>query len=300
MSAADRHSSGPERTDVRAATARPADEDPPGQRRRQVVQLAQPHADRRHRAGFHPRAAVRGVQRRDAAAHRRRHDLLGVFTEDANLKADDDVRIAGVKVGEVERRPTVDGNKVKVPSRSRTASSATRAPCEIKLRRCSAPSTSRSTRSARTQQDPARRSRCRAPTSPFDVYPAFTELTEKIDAINTTQLAQSFDTLADDFRGTPKSVQAGRSRGLSPAVGHDRLARRAAAHPAGPGQRGHRRAGRPRPADCRSCFSDGSLLLDELNARRDAIHSLLINTTTLSHAARGPGRTTTRRRSARC
>src|SRR5664279_1029116 len=29
-------------------------------------------------------------------------------------------------------------------------------------------------------------------------------------------------------------------------------------------------------------FSDGGLLLDELNARRDAIHSLLVNATTLS------------------
>ena len=34
-------------------------------------------------------------------------------------------------------------------------------------------------------------------------------------------------------------------------------------------------------------FSDGGLLLDELNARRDAIHSLLVNTTTLSMQLEG-------------
>jgi phospholipid/cholesterol/gamma-HCH transport system substrate-binding protein len=37
-----------------------------------------------------------------------------------------------------------------------------------------------------------------------------------------------------------------------------------------------------RDAQLQKLFTDGGLLLDELNARRDAIHSLLINTTTLS------------------
>ena len=37
-----------------------------------------------------------------------------------------------------------------------------------------------------------------------------------------------------------------------------------------------------RDSELQKLFSDGGLLLDELNARRDAIHSLLINTSTLS------------------
>ncbi|HZY75107.1 MAG TPA: ABC transporter substrate-binding protein, partial [Jatrophihabitantaceae bacterium] len=42
-----------------------------------------------------------------------------------------------------------------------------------------------------------------------------------------------------------------------------------------------------RDQDLQRLISDGGLLLDELNARRDAIHSLLVNTSALSQQLQG-------------
>ncbi len=122
-------------------------------------------------------------------------------------------------------------------------------------------------------------------TSPLDIYPAFTKLTNDVDDINTTELSKAFRTLADDFPGTPTSV-----RPVSPGCpGCPRPSPRATQQLRtllAAGQPGHRHAGRPRPGP-QQLLSDGNLLLDELNARRDAIHSLLINTQVLSTQLRG-------------
>ena len=45
-----------------------------------------------------------------------------------------------------------------------------------------------------------------------------------------------------------------------------------------------------RDTELQKLFNDGGLLLDELNARRDAIHSLLLNTHDAVAPARGPRR----------
>ena len=112
------------------------------------------------------------------------------------------------------------------------------------------------------------------------MYPAFTELTQKIDTIDTTQLAKAFSTLADTFRNTPSSVHTvltGLSRISDTIASRDQALRTLLA-------RANEVTGvlADRDKALQQIFTDGGLLLDELNARRDAIHSLLVNTTTLS------------------
>ncbi len=201
------------------------------------------------------------------------------FTEDANLQPNDVVLVAGVKVGQVETTD-LDGSRVKVTFKIKNAFIGNASTYEIKLKTLLG-SKYLSINSMGTQpQNPHDAIPLRRTSSLFDVYPAFTELTNKIDTINTSKLAQSFTTLADTFRNTPPSVR-GVLRGLSrisdTISSRDQALRDLLA-------RANDVTGvlASRDEQLQKLFSDGGLLLDELNARRDAIHSLLVNTTTLS------------------
>jgi phospholipid/cholesterol/gamma-HCH transport system substrate-binding protein len=122
-------------------------------------------------------------------------------------------------------------------------------------------------------------------TSPFDVYPAFTELTHTVQDIDTGALAKAFGVLSDDFKGTPTSVQnvlSGMTRLSNTIASRDAQLRNLL-------QKANEVTGvlASRDADLQKLISDGGLLLDELNNRRAAIHSLLVNTTTLSTQLQG-------------
>jgi phospholipid/cholesterol/gamma-HCH transport system substrate-binding protein len=125
----------------------------------------------------------------------------------------------------------------------------------------------------------------RRTTSPFDVYPAFNELTRTVQDIDTGQLAKSFQVLAADFSDTPASVRplvVGISR-LSHTIAsrNDKLRTLLSAANQVTGTLAQR------DQDLARLLQDGNALLEELNARRDAIHSLLINTQVLSTQLRG-------------
>jgi phospholipid/cholesterol/gamma-HCH transport system substrate-binding protein len=201
------------------------------------------------------------------------------FTEDANLRPDDTVLIAGVKAGTVEST-TLDGNKVKVVFKIKNAFIGNESTLQIKLKTLLGAKYLAIDDIGTGKQDPGTTIPETRTSSLFDVYPAFTELTHKIDDINTTQLAGAFSTLADTFRNTPQSVRSvltGLSRISDTIASRDQALRTLLA-------RANDVTGvlASRDQQLQQIFSDGGLLLDELNARRDAIHSLLVNTTTLS------------------
>ena len=108
-------------------------------------------------------------------------------------------------------------------------------------------------------------------SSLFDVYPAFTELTHKIDSINTAQLAKSFTTLADTFRHTPNSVR-NVLRGLSRSPTRSPRATRRCA-PCSRGPTTSPASWPPATPQLQKILSDGGLLLDELQRppRRDPL-----------------------------
>jgi phospholipid/cholesterol/gamma-HCH transport system substrate-binding protein len=212
-------------------------------------------------------------------------EYTAMFTESASLKDGDDVRIAGVKVGDVSG-VTLDKGAVKVTFTVKDGFVGDRSTVDIKLRTLlgakylaidSIGSKSLDASKTIPHIDPDGTVRT---TSPFDVYPAFTKLTDTIDEIDTAQLQKALGVLSDDFRGTPDSVGPvvqGLSRLSTTIASRDTELRTLLA-------RANQVTGvlAARDADLQKLLSDGNLLLDELNQRRDAIHSLLINTQILS------------------
>ena len=117
-------------------------------------------------------------------------------------------------------------------------------------------------------------------SSPFDVSPAFQQLADTVGGIDTAQFAKSFTTLADDFRGTPNDVRASLN-GLS------RLSKTIASRDAQLRVLLDRAKGvtmvlADRDQDLVGFLKDSDLVLQEVRARREAIHRLLVTTTALS------------------
>jgi phospholipid/cholesterol/gamma-HCH transport system substrate-binding protein len=206
------------------------------------------------------------------------------FTEDAGLGPNDDVRIAGVKVGTVSST-ALAGNKVKVKFKIKNAFVGDQSTVDIKLKtllgaKYLAIDSVGTKKQKSSETIPLQRTH-----SPFDIYPAFTGLTKTVDAIDTDQLAKSFDVLSKDFEGTPASVKpvlTGLSRLSNTIASRDVQLRTLL-------EKANAVTGvlASRDVQLQRLLADGGLLLDELNARRDAIHSLLINTTTVATQLEG-------------
>src|SRR5436305_9299060 len=100
------------------------------------------------------------------------------FTESANLKIDDDVRIAGVMVGKVQD-VTLDADKgvVKATFTVKDGWVGNESRVEIKLKTLLGAKYLNINSVGHTKQDAGRTIPVSRTTSPLDVYPAFTELT---------------------------------------------------------------------------------------------------------------------------
>jgi len=202
-----------------------------------------------------------------------------LFTEDAGLGPNNDVRIAGVKVGTVAS-VALERDHVKVKFKIKHAYIGDQSTIAIKLKTLLGAKYLAIDSQGTSKQKPGKTIPVARTTSPFDVYPAFTELTQTVDAINTGDLAKAFDVLSADFSKTPPSVKnvvTGLSRLSTTIASRDSQLRTLLSR-----TKDVTGVLADRDTELQRLFADGGLLLDELNARRDAIHSLLINTTTLS------------------
>jgi phospholipid/cholesterol/gamma-HCH transport system substrate-binding protein len=208
------------------------------------------------------------------------------FTESANLKSTDDVRIAGIKVGTVED-VAIDTKKnlVKVSFTVKDGFVGNESTVDIKLKTLLGAKYLSINSLGSGRQDAGKTIPANRTTTPLDIYPAFTKLSTTIQDINTDDLSQAFRTLASDFAGTPKDVRpvvTGLSRLSTTIASRDAQLRVLLS-------RANQVTGTlaDRDQELTRLLSDGNLLLKELNDRRDAIHSLLINTQTLSTQLRG-------------
>jgi phospholipid/cholesterol/gamma-HCH transport system substrate-binding protein len=215
------------------------------------------------------------------------------FTEAANLKQGDEVRIAGIKVGTVqsvsihspEPPQCPEPGCIKATFTVKNGFVGADSTVDIKLKTLLGAKFLNINSVGATSQDSGKTIPVGRTTTPFDIYPAFTRLSRTIDQINTTDLADSFRTLAQAFQGTPAEVRpviTGLSR-LSDTIASRDLALQTLLH------RANQVSGvlANRDQDLQRLISDGNLLLQELNARRDAIHALFINTQTLATQLRG-------------
>ena len=215
------------------------------------------------------------------------------FKEAANLKQGDEVRIAGIKVGTVQsvsiHKPLAgqcpDPGCVKATFTVKNGFVGDQSIVEIKLKTLLGAKYLNINSIGAGSQNSGKTIPIGRTTTPFDIYPAFTELSRRIDEINTTDLADSFKTLAQAFQGTPAEVRplvTGLTRLSTTITQRDQKLRdllSAANSVTG--------VLAQRDQDLQRLISDGNLLLQELNARRDEIHALFVNTQALAIQLRG-------------
>jgi phospholipid/cholesterol/gamma-HCH transport system substrate-binding protein len=202
------------------------------------------------------------------------------FAEAGGLKVNDEVRIAGVRVGQV-RDISLAGNSVLVEFQvDEGAEFGTQSEANIKVKTMLG--------SMYLDIDPAgpgqMAEEARIPkertTAPYDVVEAFSGLSDTAERIDTGRLSKSLNTMASFMKDTPEEVQAS-LRGLS------RLSRTVASRDAElntllQNAEDVSRVLADRDEQLSKLFADGKVLFRAVYERRVAIHRLLVTTQTLS------------------
>jgi phospholipid/cholesterol/gamma-HCH transport system substrate-binding protein len=202
------------------------------------------------------------------------------FSEAGGIKQGDDVRIAGVRVGKVtgieleNAHVRVDFKITSGAAFGPQTSASVRLQTLLGQKYLSLVPTG----AGQLPQDseiPLSRT-----VSSYDIVDAFSDLTSTTEKINTGQLAGSLDVIAKEFRDSPQQVKLalnGMSRLSATISSRDDALRSLLA-----------RANRvsatvaSRNGTTAKLINDADLLLVELQARREAIHTLFTNTSDLA------------------
>jgi phospholipid/cholesterol/gamma-HCH transport system substrate-binding protein len=201
------------------------------------------------------------------------------FSESAGLRPDDEVRVAGIKVGEVSA-VELAGDRVLVRFRVHDVWIGDGTSAAIKIKTLLGRKFLMLNPTGSATQDPDEPIPLSRTATPYDVTQALEGLSDTAGAIDTAQLAASFRTIADTFRGSPQHVRtaldgltalsrsiSARDQQLSQLVANTRQISSTLASEADTFDR---------------LIGDGELLLTELSSRRDAISSLLSGTRQLA------------------
>ena len=205
------------------------------------------------------------------------------FSEAAGLRPDDEVRVAGIKVGEVTDVELVqDGgaDRVLVSFRVADAWLGDATTAAIKLKTLLGRKFLALFPTGRTTLDPDTPIPLDRTVTPYDVTAAFEGLANTAGAIDTEQLARSFRTISDTFADSPEHVRSALDglRALSETIASrdDQLAELL------DNTRTVTRTLAGSNDEVDTLLDDGDLLLTELSNRRQAIHDLLTGTTELA------------------
>jgi phospholipid/cholesterol/gamma-HCH transport system substrate-binding protein len=202
------------------------------------------------------------------------------FSESGGLKANDEVRIAGVRVGKVDA-VELDGNHVKVSFRVESDSGfGKETGAAIKVKTLLGAMYLSLQPAGAGQLPEGAEIPVERTSSPYDVVDAFSGLAETSDKIDTDQLAESLGTLADLTRNTPEEFR-------DALDGVSQLSANIAARD---GQintllKNLDRVSTvldDRDEDIVGLMKDSDVLFRALVARRDAVHNLLVSTSGLS------------------
>jgi phospholipid/cholesterol/gamma-HCH transport system substrate-binding protein len=202
------------------------------------------------------------------------------FSESGGLKVDDPVRIAGVRVGKVEKIE-LEGDHVKVTFRVKTDSQfGDQTGASIRVGTLLGSMYLALEPAGTGQLDAGKEIPVARTQSPYDVVQAFSGLAETAQQVDTDQLARSLTTLADLTRNTPEEFKAALS-GVS----------RLSANIADKNSRINslltnlQRVSsvlNDRDQDIVDLMKQSDTLFQALVARREAVHNLLVSTSTLS------------------
>ncbi|MFD0201130.1 MULTISPECIES: MCE family protein [Saccharothrix] len=204
------------------------------------------------------------------------------FTEAAGLRVDDEVRVAGLKVGTVTDVGLREG-KVLVTFRVGGVELGDRSRAEIRIKTLLGQkylALDSEGRDPLTDTIPVERT-----TSPYDVIEAFSGLSTTVSEIDADQLAESFRVLSETFRDSPEHVKQA-LEGLS-ALSKTISSRDEQLASLIKGANQISGALAERNKDFAALITDGNLLLAEIGHRRDAISKLLDGTRALSRQLSG-------------
>jgi phospholipid/cholesterol/gamma-HCH transport system substrate-binding protein len=206
------------------------------------------------------------------------------FSEAAGLQPDDPVRVAGVKVGQVESLSLEDG-AVMVEFRVKDTFVGDRSEAAIKIETVLGAKYVALVPRGSGELDPEQPIPLERTASPYDVVEAFADLSSTIDDLDTAQLASSFEVLAETFADTPDEVRTS-LQGLARLS--DTIASRDA-------QLGQLLSATERVTDVladrggefNQLIVDSNTLLTEVQERRELIDSILTSTQELSRQLSG-------------
>ncbi|HEY0902673.1 MAG TPA: MCE family protein [Marmoricola sp.] len=202
------------------------------------------------------------------------------FSDSSGIRANDEVRIAGVRVGKVTDVELDDGH-VKVSFRiSSSADFGTETHAEIKVKTLlGAMYLSLEPKGPGQLEEgdtiPVSRTR-----SAYDVVDAFSGLAERAQAIDLPQLTESLNTLAEETANTPEELQS-MLKGLS-ALSANVAARDTQINELLGNLQKVSGVLADRDQDIVALMRDSDVLMKALVARREAVHELLVSTSTLS------------------
>ncbi|MFD6781090.1 MCE family protein [Streptomyces diastaticus] len=201
------------------------------------------------------------------------------FSEAAGLGDGDEVRVAGVKVGQVTG-VALDGAKVKVTFKVQDAWIGDRSTAAIAIKTLLGEKYLALDPLGSRAQDPGARIPLARTTSPYDVTSAFQDLSSTVDEIDTGKLAESFETISDTFRDSPPHVRNA-ATGLS-ELSASISKRDAKLSELLEGSARFTKTLKNRKSSFETLIEDGGPLLGELKERRDAIRALLKGSRELS------------------
>ncbi len=202
------------------------------------------------------------------------------FAEAGGLKANDEVRVAGVRVGKVEK-VELDGDHVEVTFRIEEAADfgpETRA--NIKVKTLLGAMYLSLDPAGSGQLKPGSEIPIERTSSPYDVVKAFSGLAETSERIDTDRLAESLTTLADLTRNTPEEFRAALD-GVS-RLSSNISAKNSQINELLGNLQNVAEVLDARDQDIIGLMRDSDVLFRALVKRRQAVHRLLVSTSTLS------------------
>ena len=205
-----------------------------------------------------------------------------VFNESAGLEPGNEVRVAGVKVGEVQS-VKLDGDKVKVGFRANDTWIGDQTQASIQIKTVLGQKYLGLTPKGSDLADPNKE--LTDTIAPYDVIEAFSDATNQIEDIDTDQVAEALTQLSSAFSQTPGDISAslqGITRLSKTISSRDQDVKKLLEATKQSSQ-----ILADRNEEFTRLIAGAGVLLEELNGRQEAISNLLVSTTSLSKALTG-------------
>ncbi len=202
------------------------------------------------------------------------------FSESGGLRANDEVRIAGVRVGKVQS-VELDGDHVRVTFRVKTDSDfGDQSRAAIKVKTLLGAMFLALEPAGPGQLEPDSEIPVERTSSPYDVVEAFSGLAETSEEIDTDQLAESLTTLSDLTRETPEEFRSA-LKGVS-ALSSNIAEKDEQINSLLTNLKRVSSVLNERDGDIIALMEDSDVLFRALVKRRQSVHNLLVSTSTLS------------------